>query len=268
MVDTAIPLVENEYVKDLFGILREYGKDTDGLSAIIGHVGEMENFVKLAEANMADMKKQLDELRELTNHPLKNALKKAISSLAATIKAIKGQLSALKASIVESCKSTVAAFKEGGIDALDDLAACFHVKNRLQVMKNDLYAASDRSDMALSKIEAYSKEYHTAGRAVKNFARLIIGKPPIDARKESGRIAKALGVPHRIDKAYFRGIIKAADGIISGLDKLERKAEVNRVARQQPSLMRELESEKERAREYNRTRAVPVRARSQKAAEI
>ena len=263
--ETAIPLKDNEYIKDLFNILNETGRDTGGLSAIIGHVGDMEDFLKLAEANIADMKTQLDNLQERANHPIKTALKNAIDALAEIIADIKAQLSALKAGIIESCKEAVAAFKEGGVETLDNLAERFHVKNRLQVVKNGLFTAMDKCDRAVADIEAYAKEYHTIGRAVKNFARIAIGKPPIDARKESGRITKLLCGPARKEKACYRGIMNAVDGVLRGLDNLERKAETQREAK--PSLMQKLEAGREKSRQH-RERAEPVRAQIEHGAAL
>ena len=56
---SASTLSQNEYVQELYSILQDNGRDTSGLSALIGHVSEMENFVKRAEDKIADMKSQL-----------------------------------------------------------------------------------------------------------------------------------------------------------------------------------------------------------------
>jgi hypothetical protein len=137
----------------------------------------------------------------------------------------------------------------------------------LYIVKNDLYTGMDRCDKALAKIEAYSKEYHTAGRAAKNFVRLMRGKLPVDTSKESGTVAKALGAPYKAVKACFRGIGKAADGVIRGLDILEQKAEANLTTRQ-PTLMQQLEAGKQKALLHNRERVVPIRVRMPGGAEI
>ena len=76
-----IELFGNEYVSQLFNILRENGKSTAGLGALIDHIGEMEQFIKNAEIKIADMKMQLDEIKEIQNHPIKTSLKAAIKSL-------------------------------------------------------------------------------------------------------------------------------------------------------------------------------------------
>jgi hypothetical protein len=44
--DFTVVLMDNEHVRELFGILQENGKDTSGLTAIINHVSGMEDFVK------------------------------------------------------------------------------------------------------------------------------------------------------------------------------------------------------------------------------
>ena len=114
MNETGTPLSENQYVKELFSILQDNGRDTSGLSALIGHVGEMENFIKRAEDKIADMKSQLSDMKEVQNHPVKAALQTAIKTLETKVAEVRERLSDLKNNIVEGCKNAVAAFKERG----------------------------------------------------------------------------------------------------------------------------------------------------------
>lgn len=69
MNENAEPLMENQYVKELFSILQDNGRDSSGLSALLGHVSEMESFVKRAEDKIAEMKSQLAEMKEVQNAP-------------------------------------------------------------------------------------------------------------------------------------------------------------------------------------------------------
>ena len=117
------PLEQNKYVQELFSILHDNSRDTTGLSALLGHVSEMESFVKRAEDKIAEMKTQLSEMKEVQNHPVKTALKNAINNLENKVAEIKVQLAELKSNIIEGCKNAVAAFKEKGISALDKLAS-------------------------------------------------------------------------------------------------------------------------------------------------
>jgi len=125
------PLEQNEYVQELYSILRDNGRETSGLSALLGHVSEMESFVKRAEDKIADMKSQLAEMKEIQSHPVKTALQSAIKNLELKVAEIKVQLTELKNNIIEGCKNAVNAFKEKGISALDKLASFFKIKTGL-----------------------------------------------------------------------------------------------------------------------------------------
>ena len=97
------PLSENQYVQELFSVLQENGRDTTGLAALIGHVSEMENFVKRAEDKIAEMKSQLSEMKEVQNHPVKATLQTAIKNLELKVAEVRERLTELKNNIVEAC---------------------------------------------------------------------------------------------------------------------------------------------------------------------
>ena len=248
--ETAVPLAENEHIKELFGILRDNGKDTSGLSALLDHVQSMEDFIKLAEGKIVDMKSQLDTMKEIQDHPVKTALQKTIKALETAVAEIKIQLAELKANIIESCKNAVEAFKEKGAAALDKLASFFHIKKGLQVIKNNALISVSYCDRSIAQVEAFSREYHASGRHIKNMARVLIGKDPIDTVKETGKLAKAINAPTQAHKACLLGIRKQVDKMISALDSLEQRVELRRDEKamdnkpRKPTLMERLESKK------------------------
>ena len=234
-------ITENEHVKELFGILQETGKDSSGLSALIDYVSGMEDFVKQSESNLANMKSQLAEMKEIQDHPIKHALQKTITSLETKIAEIKAAIVELKSNIVEGCRSAVAAFKEKGAAAPDKLASFFGIKSCLETIKNNTLKSVDNCDKAMENIQAFSKQYHTAGRAFKNMARMAVGRKPIDTVKESGRLAKVVSAPYKAQKACMNGIGKQVDKMISALDKLEQS-----VGREKkPTIMERLSDKKE-----------------------
>jgi len=226
--DNSTPLIQNEYVKELFSILHNNGRDTTGLSALIGHVSEMENFVKRAEDKIADMKSQLAEMKEVQNHPVKAALQRAIKTLENTVAVMKERINDLKAGIIEGCKNAVAAFKEKGISALDKLASFFHIKSGLKSLDKSVNENAQSCDKSVARINEFSKQYHEAGRAIKNMARMIIGKDPVDAKKEAGILAKTLAAPYKAEKALMLQISKSANAMMERLEQLETKAADNR----------------------------------------
>jgi len=261
------PLAENEHVKELLGILRDNGKDPSGLAALINHVGEMESFVKLAENRIAEMKAQLDTMKEVQDHPIKHALQNAIKTLETKVAEIKTHIAELKANIVEGCKNAVAAFKEKGAAVLDRLASFFNIKGFLKAIDKDNDISIRCNDKAIAKIETFSKEYHATGRHLKNMGRMIVGKQPIDTVKESGKLAKAVSAPYRASRAINLKMKVGLTAMIASVERLEEKAAARREekaatpADKKPSLSEKLKANKERIREKDLERALPERAK-------
>ena len=259
----SVPLIENEHVKELLGILNDNKVDSKGLMALLNHVKGMEDFCKQAENKIADMKCQLDEMKEIQSHPIKTMLQDTIKSLEEKVAAIREQISELKANIIDGCKNAVAAFKDKGVTALDKLASFFRVKSCLEKIKNNTISVTKDCDKALVKIETFSQEYHFAARGLKNMARVIIGKEPIDAVKESGKLAHAFGAPYRAHKTCMSGIRKATNAAIVKVDQLSHNAEVKqeeKAAAKRPSLEERLKENKELVRLKDLERGVPERS--------
>ena len=262
----SVSLAENEHVKELFGILHDNGKDTSGLSALINHVMGMEDFVKVAESRIVDMKKQLAEMKEVQDHPVKTALQKTIKALEQAVAEVKAQIAYMKASIIDGCKNAVAAFKEKGVAVLDKLASFFRIKSGLQIIKNETTRSINHCNKAIASIDSFSKEYHRAGMAIKNMARIAIGKKPVDTAKEAGKLAKIVSAPYKSQKSCMVSIKNLIDKTITALDNLGKKAEVNRdkaAKVKKPTLMERLEAKNKEIKE--REREAPNLGRTTKA---
>jgi DNA-binding transcriptional MerR regulator len=227
MNDTSIsaspPLAENEYVRELFSILQDNGRDATGLAALLGHVSEMEGFVKRAEDKIADMKSALAEMKEVQDHRVKTALQNAVKALEHKVAEVRERLSELKHNIAEGCKSAVQAFRDKGAAALSGIASFFGLKKGLQGWKNDIGGIMARDDRAIARIEAFSAEYHSAGRGLKNMGRMLIGREPIDAKKEAGKLAKALSAPYMAQKSALAGLQKSIDKAIAAIGRMEER---------------------------------------------
>jgi chromosome segregation ATPase len=262
---TNAPLSENQYVKELFSIMQDNGRDTSGLSALLGHVSEMETFVKNAEEKISVMKDQLAEMKEIQNHPVKTALRKAIKSLEHTVSVMKDQIGKLKSQITDGCKSAVTAFKENGISALNNLAKFFRVKPLLSAINNNATRDIGVSKDAISRINEYAKQYHTAGRAIKNIGRMFTGKDPIDDVKQAGVIAKTLSAPYRANIAIQNGIKKAVGKAADAIDELDAAATVKQAERmreRKPSLLGNLAAKKEIVAQKKLEIPTPERAKT------
>lgn len=254
-------LMTNEHVIELFALMKENGKDISGLTALINHVSGMENFAKQAENQIADMKSQLETMKEVQDHPIKTALQNTIKTLETKVAEIKTQIAELKTNIVNGCKNAVSEFKEHGVAALDKIASFFKIKNGLQAIKLNTAVSADNCDKAAAKIESFSNEFHKSARGFKNMARIMVGKKPIDAVKEAGKLSKAVSAPYKAEKACLLGIQKQVDKMITTLENLEQKTEVSRNRKaeksKKPSLLAALESNEKKSKEQFAQKSEP-----------
>jgi len=274
MNENNAPLLENQYVKELFSILHDNGKDSSGLAALIGYVNGMESLVKRAEESISNMKSQLAEIKEVQNHPVKTALQNTIKTLELKVSEVRARLDELKSNIMNGCKNAVASFKEKGAAALDRLASFFRIKNGLQDWRKNIDGAIKHDDKAIARIEAFAVEYHSAGRAIKNMARVVIGKQPINAKKEAGKLAKTIAAPYKAQKATLTQLGKTIDKAIESLDGLENRAaarrehrQAERAAAKKPSLLGQLQENIALVEQMKRDIPMQERAKS-KGAEI
>jgi len=254
------PLMENQYVKELFDILNTNNKDSSGLLALINHVSSLEDFVKQAESKITDMKTQLDVIKEIQNHPIKTALQNTVKTLETKVAEIKVHIAELKSDIIEGCKNAVAAFKENGIATLDKLASFFHIKSGLKSISSNIDMSIKSVDNSITKIAVFSKEYHQTGRHIKNMGRVLVGKQPIDSVKEVGALAKIVSAPYKADKKILISMKKAVDKMAEKLDRLSQSAAMSREAKaDKPSLTIKLKTNKELIRKLEQEKPVPTR---------
>jgi hypothetical protein len=264
------PLYENPYVRELFVILQDNGRDTTGLSALLGHVSEMENFVKRAEEKISDMKSQLAEMKDVQNHPVKTALQKAIKTLENTVAVMKERINELKARIVEGCKNAVAAFREKGISALDKLASFFHIKDAFKALDKCAKENVAVCDKSISHTTAYYAEFYKASRAIRNMGRILSGKEPLPPQSETRRLEKAATAPCRAEKAINLKISELASAAAKRLEQLETTAadkRENQVREKQPTLLDEVRDAQRLVEQRKLEMPAPERVKS-KATEI
>jgi hypothetical protein len=229
----------------------------------------MENFVRMAESRIAEMKSQLDDMKQIQNHPVKTALKNAIKSLETKVAEIKTQLSELKKNIIDGAKNALAEFKSKGTAVLDRIAAFFQVKKGLQAIQNNAEKSMNNCDRAVAKIEVFATEYHGASRHMKNMIRVILGKEPISEKKSSGRLAGAVAAPYKAHKTVMNGLKNIADKAAANLERLEVSAEVKRSEKpKKPTLMEKLEANKVKAKQQSLEKSAQNQAKSKGVPEV
>jgi hypothetical protein len=268
------PLMENQYVQELFSIMQDNGKDTKGLAELIGRVGEMEGFVTRAEQKIADMKSQLAEMKEAQGHPVRTALQSAIKALETKVAEVKERISELKTAIIDGCKTAVEAFKEKGAAALSGIAKFFHIKSALKAIDKTADSDIATCDRAVANINKFAQNYHEVGRGVKNMGLIIIGREPVDQKKENGKLAAAMALPYKAHKAALNGIKKAIGAMEKGLAQLDASVESQRAGRaieknpaeRKMGIIGELEANIAMLAAQDRERAVPDKSRQKEAA--
>jgi hypothetical protein len=233
------PILENEHVKELLAIMRENNAPTtQDFLAVLHQVGAMERQLDAAVRELAAMRRELNEARE-QNHPIKTALQNTVKALEKNVAALRERLDEAKQTIIGGCKNAVAAFKEKGIAALDNVARFFKVRPILETMRDDLNENIRFDDKAIAKIEAMSAEYHQAGRHLKNMGRAMLGKEAIQETKPPGMVAKAMLAPFRAERSHFAVMKKNVEAAIGNLARLEERAK--------PSIQKAMQTHKKQA---------------------
>lgn len=221
---TAEPIIDNEHVKELLAVLREHNSpSTKDFLAVLNQVGAMEKQLDAAVKELAAMRQELKMAQE-QNHPVKTALQKTVIVTQGQVLDLRERLAELKQNIIDGCKNAVAAFKEKGISALDNVARFFKVRPILETMRDTLTKDIQYDDKAIAKIEAISTEYHQAGRHLKNMGRAMLGREVIQEAKQPGKLAAIISAPFRAERSCFAAMKRSVDKAIGAMSRLEERA--------------------------------------------
>jgi len=259
------PLIENEYVKELLAIMKANRVNTEDLQGLIGYVGAMERQLDTAVGELHSMRRELNNMREEQNHPVKTALQNTVRTLERSINDAREQLDIIKKNIIDGCKNAVSAFKEKGISALSNIAGFFKIKDSLQNLRGSLNSGIEANKRAIAKIESVSAEYHEAGKHIKNMARAVAGKEAVQDAKPAGRLAKTLEAPFRSELSCLTGMKKSVDAAIVKLEQLEKAGLKGRQADKKPSILKTLNALKEQTEQAKRDAPAPDKAKRKEA---
>jgi len=245
--------------------MREQNKDTDALFAMLNYASELEFHMDILAEQLGDMRKDLREMREIQDHPFKVWLQKAVTALEKRFSDMRVCLAKIKSAIVEGAKNAIAAFKEKGASALNNVMQFFQIKQGLQTWKENIDATIRADTKTIAGIEAFSQQFHETGKGVRNMGRTLRGMEAVTEAKPIGLLAKtlqALFKAHRATHFKMKNVLTAA---IKGLGQMEQAAVQRRAARapERPSLLKRLEENKELAAQQVRTAPVMDRAKNQ-----
>ena len=253
------PIMENEHVKELLNIMQENRVDAKNLISMLGCVASMEKQLDKAAGELAVMRRELATMREEHSHPVRTALARAIHTLEVKINETRAALDTLKNNIISGCRNAVAAFKENGKAALDNLARFFRLKPALNELSKSLDSLIKANENSVAKIEAMSAEYHAAGRHVKNVARVFTGKEPVLEIKPNGKLAKLIEAPFKTVRAIRVAVKANIDRAVAALERMEQEAPVRT---RKPSVMEDIK--KYKAMSDQASRVAPTREKSPK----
>lgn len=198
------------------------------------------------------MRQELKTAQE-QNHPVKNALQKAVIAMQGQVLDLRDKLAELKLQVIDGCKNAVAAFKEQGVTALDNVARFFKIRPLLETMRGELDKSIQFDDKAIAKIEAISAEYHQAGRHLKNIGRAMLGKESIQEAKTTGRLAKTILAPYRAERSCLSSMKKSVETAIGSFARLEDRAK--------PSIKKSIEKHSEQSAQDKKDASAPERPR-------
>jgi len=251
-------VTENEHVVELLSILKTSNSPGhNDMLAILGQITAMEKQLDAAVRELAAMRRDLAEA-ERRNHPIKNTLRKAVIVMQAQVLELWDKLGELKQAVINGCKNAVAAFKEKGIAALDNIARFFKVRPILEAIHTGADKAAQSADKAISNIEAVSTRYHEAGRNLKNAGRALSGKEAVQEAEPNGKISKTFTAPFRAVRACHTGIGNHAAAAARNMKRLEERAK--------PSIQKTMEDLNKKIAEKERDR--PGKTRPTPSAEL
>lgn len=264
----ALPLMENEHVKELLGVMKENSLNTKDLLEVFGYVGKLEGQLVTMSGELSAIRQELADIRDAQEHPAKHALENTAQTMEKTISGMSARLEEVKTNIIEGCKNAVAAFKEKGISALSNLASFFHIKDGLQSMKEGLEGNIRTSDKAIARIESISDTFHEAGRRVQNMGRALADKELLEDAKPSGKLANLLEAPFRREKESYKNALQDVNKAISGLERLEAAAEKVKDSRSEkkPSVRAQIKEHQEKAGQEKRDAPAAQKTKAKEAA--
>jgi hypothetical protein len=216
------PITQNKDVAALLSLLEaNHMPGAEDLRGVIRQVGRIEQ-------HLGDMVKELGAVREQLaeaqrqNHPIRNALQKAVTVMQGNLLDLRDKLGALKQDIAAGCKSALEAAHDKGLSALRGIAKAFNLRPALEALRGDIEKAIEADTRSIRRIETVSAEYHKAGRAVKNIARAAAGIDIRDEVKPMGVLAKAATAPLRADRHCALMMGNCVNRAIGAIGRLER----------------------------------------------
>jgi len=220
-ITQSMPIAGNGHVAELLNLLEANNMPgAKELNATINQVSAMEKHLAAMVNQLAAMNQALAEAQKM-NHPLRNAMQKAVITLQAQALDIRDKLSTLKQNLIVGCKNALAAFEDKGLSALRDLTQFFKIQPGLESLRKDINKYIKLDETQIANFEKANARYHKAGMYLANTGRALVGKEAIQEPKPMGKIAKAFIAPTRADLACLKAMDKCVGRAIGAVDRLK-----------------------------------------------
>lgn len=219
---TGQPIAENEQVRTLLTLLKE--NNSPGcreFAELITHVSGMER--QLSDA-LEELQAMRQKMQEVQDRSLRAVLQRSGRALEENVDAMRQRLLDLKGQIVEGCRNILEDFKEHGVAALNGIAGFLRLEPALKVVQDAAERSIQASDRAVSRIDAFSAEFHEAGRHLKNMGRSLMGRDAETEAGENGKIARAFKGAFKIERSFAVEVIKRTEKAQGALGRLGRAA--------------------------------------------
>ena len=216
------PIAENEQVQALLALLKE--NNSPGcreFAELITHMSGMER--QLSDA-LEELQAMRQKMQEVQDRSLRGVLQKSGHALEENVDAMRRHLLELKGQIVEGCRNILEDFKERGVAALNGITGFLRLKPAFEAVQAAAESSIQASERAVSRIDAFSTEFHEAGRHLKNMGRSLMGKDAETAIRENGKIASAFKGAFKIERSFAVAVIKRTERAQGVLGRLERAA--------------------------------------------
>lgn len=209
-------------VRELLEVMKRYstpgGQDFE---AMCQQIAGME---KQLNAAMEELEVMRRELARTKNSPVRQTLAQTVHSLEKLTMTLRTQMEDLKHRIVAGSQKALASFREQRVLVLANTAKFFRIRPALQAIEQGLNRAMVQNDKALARLEAASREYHEAGKHLKNMLKAIQAQEPLMEPKSSGAITRSLSASLQQENRFFHSMKERTGGAIRRLDQLEQSA--------------------------------------------
>ena len=219
---TGQPIADNEQVRALLTLLKE--NNSPGcreFAELITHVSGMER--QLSDA-LEELQAMRQKMQEVQDRSLRAVLQKSGRALEENVDVMRQRLLDLKGQIVEGCRNILEDFKERGVAALNGIAGFLRLEPALKAVQDAAERSIQASDRAVSRIDAFSAEFHEAGRHLKNMGRSLMGRDAETEARENGKIARAFKGAFKIERSFAVAVIKRTEKAQGALGRLGRAA--------------------------------------------